>query len=247
MLKILFFFLVLFYCGEVFSEDLPYEIKTSLESGLITYSGSITSESLKDFEAAINSGKFSTLVVNSQGGDVVGAMGIAELVSKTQLTLIVDGECSSSCANYIFPAAKRKKVVKGSVVAIHGGPEAIKRRYNLHTELELNFFEYEQKEFYSQLDMTSALLNIYDSYRDRYLQRGKNLVKESGTKTSSCPSMSLWAPTEEDFVNWGVKGIEEFWYPKTSNDFLIVESKLHESIEGIFFGRAKELNQFCTD
>lgn len=242
--------MVFFYCQSVLCEDLPYEIKISLESGLITYSGSITSQSLKEFETMINSGKFSTLAINSQGGEVVSAIRIAELVSKAQLMLIVDGECSSSCANYIFPAAKRKIVTKGSVVAIHGGIEAIKQRYNLRTEMELNYFEYavkKQTEFYSQLHMTSSWLNIYDNFLDRYLQRKKSPDAALKAKTFSCPYMFLWAPTKEDFISWGVKGIEEFWYPKTSNDLLIIENKLHESINGIFFGREEELNQFCTD
>ena len=42
------------------------------------------------------------------------------MIRQRKLRLVVDGRCLSACANYLFPAAIRKAVLPGSVVAIHG-------------------------------------------------------------------------------------------------------------------------------
>jgi len=62
------------------------------------------------------------MVVNSKGGDVGAAISIAENTISNDFSIVVDGVCLSSCANYFFVAAKYRYLLEDSTVGWHGGP-----------------------------------------------------------------------------------------------------------------------------
>lgn len=62
------------------------------------------------------------LVITSAGGEVDVAIFAAHIVAEMQLDVEVVGQCASSCANYLLPAARRVHVDPYSVVMVHGGP-----------------------------------------------------------------------------------------------------------------------------
>jgi hypothetical protein len=65
------------------------------------------------------------LVIDSHGGDVNAAIDIAERLSSLKaLTLRVDGQCSSSCVNYILPMARRLLVGSQAILESHGSIDA---------------------------------------------------------------------------------------------------------------------------
>lgn len=59
--------------------------------------------------------------LRSGGGEVTAAMEIGREIRKRGLNVVVDGQCSSSCANYLFIAGIHKSVVKGGMLLMHGG------------------------------------------------------------------------------------------------------------------------------
>lgn len=62
------------------------------------------------------------LVVDSQGGPVDAALDIAEKLSTLRdLTIRIDGQCSSSCANYVLPLGRRLAVGRQAIIMLHGG------------------------------------------------------------------------------------------------------------------------------
>lgn len=63
----------------------------------------------------------SLVVVNSQGGDISSALDMADFILARHASIVVDGFCASSCANYLFPAGVMKYVLDGSVLGFHGG------------------------------------------------------------------------------------------------------------------------------
>lgn len=84
-------------------------------------------ELLKHYQPKIN-----TLIVNSGGGAVDDAAKIGLLIHKNKLSVIVDGYCISSCANYFVTAASSVYLLNGligyhgnitSCVSIYGGVE----------------------------------------------------------------------------------------------------------------------------
>lgn len=60
------------------------------------------------------------IVVDSPGGPVKTGIAIAEIVKALDVEVIVRGQCNSSCANYVLPAARRITLKPGALVMIHG-------------------------------------------------------------------------------------------------------------------------------
>jgi hypothetical protein len=83
-------------------------------------SGTINQGHFEEFSARLGSSA-RILVVNSGGGDTTETRKIARLIRERSLDIVVDGICASSCANYLFIAARNKTVLPESLVAFHGG------------------------------------------------------------------------------------------------------------------------------
>ncbi|MDN2707822.1 hypothetical protein O0880_00150 [Janthinobacterium sp. SUN118] len=58
------------------------------------------------------------LRVNSDGGDAQAAMLLARLVRQQGLDIAIDTVCTGSCASYVFPAARRKRIPADGVLAL---------------------------------------------------------------------------------------------------------------------------------
>jgi hypothetical protein len=84
------------------------------------YSGSISAEHNAGFFARVNGRPLRRLLIDSGGGDVAAAIELADWIHAQQLDITVTGVCLSSCANYVFPAARHKEIRPGAIVAWHG-------------------------------------------------------------------------------------------------------------------------------
>ncbi len=63
------------------------------------------------------------IVLNTPGGDMAASLRIGRRLFSDKAKIIIDGECSSSCANYLAPLGHRKlHVPEGSFIALHGVP-----------------------------------------------------------------------------------------------------------------------------
>ena len=62
------------------------------------------------------------LIVDSIGGDVEPAIEMANAMHPHGISIYVEGLCASSCANYLFPAARSKVLGPDAIVAWHGSP-----------------------------------------------------------------------------------------------------------------------------
>lgn len=60
------------------------------------------------------------LILNSEGGSVSAALDIAEILEGKDLDMVVEGQCNSSCANYLLPLAGRITFSPGSIALLHG-------------------------------------------------------------------------------------------------------------------------------
>lgn len=76
----------------------------------------------KDALAILRTQAIHKIVISSMGGDVDAALDIADEILARGIDVYVEGPCFSSCANYIFPAARHKYVARDGVVAWHGAP-----------------------------------------------------------------------------------------------------------------------------
>lgn len=94
----------------------------SREADTIRAKGPINAEMARLIEAELNLGGVTTLVIRSGGGYVESGISIGHLIADAGLTVVVDGYCVSSCANYIFTAASQRTIPPGAYVVWHGSP-----------------------------------------------------------------------------------------------------------------------------
>ncbi len=61
------------------------------------------------------------VVARSGGGEAAPSLTMAEALQPRTVTVIADGLCASSCADYILPAGKRRVVEADTLLLYHGG------------------------------------------------------------------------------------------------------------------------------
>ena len=90
------------------------------------------------------------LVISSEGGSVTPGLDLGDWVFDKGLVVVVEGVCASSCANYVFTAARQKGLKKDSVMIWHGSSwqkdaDALYRQGDVYVvawrEREVRFFE----------------------------------------------------------------------------------------------------------
>lgn len=89
-------------------------------SGVVHYDGPISAEHNLQFFERIAGRPLQRLSITSSGGDVAAAIALGEWVFAQRLDVEVPDYCLSSCANYVFPAGRRKIIRAAAVVAWHG-------------------------------------------------------------------------------------------------------------------------------
>lgn len=98
----------------------PSEPVVSYSDGVLAYDGELRADSVARIKAVMGERKVSLLRISSVGGEVDVSIAIARWVYANDIDVEVDGPCFSSCANYIFPAGRRKIIGAEGVVGWHG-------------------------------------------------------------------------------------------------------------------------------
>lgn len=86
----------------------------------IVFRGRIDGPSATRFIELLREPGVGRLVITSHGGLVEGALDMAEAVAGHGLDVDVPQACLSSCANYVFPAGRRKRLGHARAVGWHG-------------------------------------------------------------------------------------------------------------------------------
>ena len=92
----------------------------TLTGGTITFEGRIDRGTSAQFLQLLQGASVTRLVITSPGGLVDAALDMADAIHQRGLDVEVPQECLSSCANYVFPAARRKTLGWPGAVAWHG-------------------------------------------------------------------------------------------------------------------------------
>ncbi len=103
------------------NSDTPANVR--IENNTVFYRGDISQASWKALKYAIaNSAKNDVrkIVINSVGGDTQYGRKLGSWVFEQNLIVEVEGGCFSSCANYVFPAGRKKIIRQGAFVGWHG-------------------------------------------------------------------------------------------------------------------------------
>ncbi|MCY7388496.1 MAG: hypothetical protein LH481_10600 [Burkholderiales bacterium] len=87
------------------------------------FNGRITPEAVEKFIAEHPSGTIQKLVIGSTGGDAFAGLRLGNWVRQNGLDVEVYVICQSACANYVFPAGKKKIIGERALVLWHGSIE----------------------------------------------------------------------------------------------------------------------------
>jgi hypothetical protein len=98
----------------------PSTARIETSGDVVTINGPITEEAAERFLSAIDAGPVARVRIASGGGGVEPAIRMAEQIYRRGLDVEVVGPCFSSCANYIFPAGRRKFISGTGIVGWHG-------------------------------------------------------------------------------------------------------------------------------
>ena len=103
----------------------PEPATISVEGSIISFVGSIESETYRNFLYAVRGqeDQITAIQINSGGGITDQGMLIGEWVFDHDIDVIVEELCFSSCANYIFPAGKNKIIEEDAIVGWHGSEQ----------------------------------------------------------------------------------------------------------------------------
>ncbi|HZY19132.1 MAG TPA: hypothetical protein VFE82_11680 [Ramlibacter sp.] len=96
------------------------DARVRMEGERIVFEGRITAASAAQFRQLAQDPAVRRLVITSGGGLVGPALDMAETVRERALDVEVPATCLSSCANYVFPAGRRKVLGWAGAVGWHG-------------------------------------------------------------------------------------------------------------------------------
>ena len=111
--------------GIIWFDDFEDSATIAVEGSTIIFEGRIGPRTDSDFFDAVNGkeDQLNSIRINSGGGLTDEAMKIGLWIFDHELDVIVDEICFSSCANYIFTAAKNKIIEKDAIVGWHGSEQ----------------------------------------------------------------------------------------------------------------------------
>lgn len=99
------------------------EVFIEPKSRTLHYKGTLNEDGLKRVKALVftNQDRIDWLQIRSAGGEINIGIDFGEFVFQQKLNVSVEEYCISSCANYIFTAAQKKRLSKNALLAYHGG------------------------------------------------------------------------------------------------------------------------------
>jgi hypothetical protein len=106
------------FAGQGHAQSPPALVEVA--DGAVIFNGQINANSAARFLRLLQDRTVTRLVITSRGGIVSAALDMADAIHERQLDVEVPSACHSSCANYIFPAGRRKLVGRPGAVAWHG-------------------------------------------------------------------------------------------------------------------------------
>jgi hypothetical protein len=98
----------------------PPSASVTRDGDAIVFDGRIDQRSAEAFLRLVAEPAVRRVVIRSPGGLVAPALEMGEAIHARALDVEVDHACYSSCANYIFPAGRRKVLSGPAAVGWHG-------------------------------------------------------------------------------------------------------------------------------
>ena len=161
----MFFLLILVAsCSRV--QALDHSLCSDNATRCLSINGRLSAEHLDHLETRID--EIETIVVNSKGGPVGVAAKIARLIMENELNLVVEGYCSSACAEYLMTAAKSVYAVNAPVIGVHGNPIIDEMVYRSQSDRPITHCEWPAR---STLSYIYAQNGLSDRFHEEQISR----------------------------------------------------------------------------
>ena len=98
----------------------PASQSVDVSSGRARFVGPIDWDAVHRLQSLVKGKKIRILEVDTRGGNTEAAIALGYWIHQQQINLEVRRLCLGSCANYLFPAAVRKLIAPGAIVAWQG-------------------------------------------------------------------------------------------------------------------------------
>ncbi len=175
-----------------------------MTDGTVCFHGLITPQSSNKFLELATSDT-DVLVISSNGGDVSEAIKMANRMVDLKMSVVVVGWCMSSCANYIFPAARQKYVMPRSYIGWHGGPPR---------SIPDGMTEKGQRNYKDMLDAQSALFSKIGVSESFIYDHPMNFDFEKAKKSNA-----FWTYSPAQLrCKYHILGIMSSWLPFSNGD-----------------------------
>jgi len=198
-----------------------------IENGELVYTGELVDDANKRLFALYDSlaAKPTVLRIKTRGGVVDRGLDLAYWVHANKLDVKVPDYCLSSCANYVFPAGRRKIVGNGAVIGFHGGISSEHFALDDASQAMVDAMTKEQQ---------AGFWASFRSDQQPSLEREQAFFKMIGvrqdlTTHGQLPQFEnhvkgvVWTYSEAGFRYFGVTGIEVIdgpWRPSTRGGHL---------------------------
>jgi hypothetical protein len=168
-------FLILPLAAYALPNDKCQDARESRQEAI--FSGRISTDSVERFTRDYENCPPSVIVITSTGGDAEAAMALGDWIFKNGIDIKIPFLCMSSCANYVFPAAKNKFIGSKGLVVWHGS--ALQKNFRDFMEkyerfeqanedrpfIDANALKYQglkrivkvQREFYARIGVDEAI------------------------------------------------------------------------------------------
>jgi len=109
-----------------------------------------------------------TVMVNSRGGKVSTALEIGDILAPLEAEFIITKQCSSSCANYFLPIARKITLQKNAMIIIHGSmdPGMARQMVKEHGRVGMWDIVERQQIYASKYNIHRGWLMYRDSYEN---------------------------------------------------------------------------------
>ncbi|NIG21300.1 hypothetical protein F3J37_21750 [Pantoea sp. Al-1710] len=188
-----------------------------IKGGIIYYNGKITDTSYSEFLRLAKKSPINTVSINSIGGDARNALAIGDYIYKNGISVDVRSVCASACANYIFPAGKKKYLGNDSYLLWHGGINGPEREIKISGSIT-------KSDFFSLREIKELQKDDVEFYRRIGV----------GNKLSFCPQLNSdyryrfpekwFSYTPADMKKFGITNIH---YANSSSQWVISMRKKH--------------------
>jgi hypothetical protein len=216
-----------------------------LNPDVFCYKGIILSDIVEPLTEAVraysSSDSTPVLIIDSVGGDAKAAMQLGIALHEKDFRVVVYGECTSSCANYVFSSAQSVGVLPYSVVLMHGSLPRSRREYvdmalsrdgiterNLQDNIQLFLDRWDEypKYFHDELAMENSFflkVELDEQYLHRYKSIWENSVINNPPQCQRKKGLFLVVGPDY-FSRYRPSTVDYFWFPDREDTKKIVDN-----------------------